>query len=603
MLHGHGRYLVAATGDKALAAPNATRRYGAIANQSAVSLQGASVGTAFGKNYTVGILEKIFGRRATSETIREVCRDAYYYDSVMGGCADLMCDLPFSDFSLAGLSDREQLETYLTSLEQMRIKSLLPVIALDYLVDGAFLGVLSFSERDRIFTSMVPQDLNQAELTHSPIFGHTPMVDVKIPREHQLFINSKDPRAEQLTKDLPQWFVREVKKGGQLQLNPEVTVYIPRRTLSSNPEGVSYFSRCLPIFLIEKALLHGTLEQAYRRQRAILHITAGDEDWEPNDDELTNISNLFQKADQDPIGAIVSTRQGINPTELLSGGQFWRYDESYSQFTEIKMRALGISDALLSGDATWATLDQSLSVFIQSLKAFRDVIVRRLFYEKIFPYIAHQNGYRRDERTIEVTSRRRPLNPILERELADGRKELYASFGQEPITTFAQYNPEDYFIPAIDWHNKLRPEADEAYLALLGTLREAGIPIPMRLMAAAAGQQMEEILGGLDQDVKDAEQIAQYREQMAQFQPQEEEEGGGAFASGQMPLKRVGMAKRNFEIPSKLSRKGQAVAEEQIHKHAAPILARVARKENARERAHAAASREARRSEIYGRLD
>ena len=131
-----------------------------------------------------------------------------------------MCDLPFSDFSLAGLSNREQLETYLTSLEQMRVKSLLPVIALDYLVDGAFLGVLSFSERDKIFTSMVPQDLNQAELTYSPIFGHTPMVDVKIPRETQMFINSKDPRAEQLTKDLPQWFVREVKKGGQLQLNP-----------------------------------------------------------------------------------------------------------------------------------------------------------------------------------------------------------------------------------------------------------------------------------------------------------------------------------------------------------------------------------------------
>ena len=264
------------------------------------------------------------------------------------------------------------------------------------------------------------------------------------------------------------------------------------------------------------------------------------------------------------------------------------------------MRALGISDALLSGDATWATLDQSLSVFIQSLKQFRDIIVRRLFYEKIFPYIAHQNGFRRDERNQLVTGRQ-SVNPILERELPNGQREIYAAVQRErPMHLFSAFNPEDYYIPQIDWHNKLRPEADEAYLALLGTLKEQEIPVPMRIYAAAAGQQMDELLGGLDQDVKDMERIHQYREQMAQFQPQEEEEG--AFASGKLPLKRVGIAKRNFEVPSRLSRKGREVAEEQVHKHAAPILARVARRENAREIAHAAASRESRRSEIYGDL-
>ena len=366
------------------------------------------------KNFSAGVLEKLFGRRSTPETLREICRDAYYYDPIMGGCADLMCDLPFSDFSLAGLADREQLETYLTSLEKMRIKSLLPVVALDYLVDGAFLGVLSFDPSDKIFTSMIPQDLNQAEIVQSPVFGHTPLVDIKIPREMQAFLSSSDPRAVKLNKDLPDWLRNEASKSNKIQLQPDVTVYIPRRTLSSNPEGVSYFMRCIPVFLAEKALLQGTIEQAYRRQRAILHITAGDEDWEPNDDELANISNLFQKADMDPVGAIIATRQGINPSEILAGGQFWRYDESFESFTSIKMRALGVNDSILGADATWATLDQSLSIFVQSLKAFRDIIVRRLFYEKIFPYIAHQNGYTRDERNLEVSG---TLNRIEERKI------------------------------------------------------------------------------------------------------------------------------------------------------------------------------------------
>jgi hypothetical protein len=46
-------------------------------------------------------------------------------------------------------------------------------------------------------------------------------------------------------------------------------------------------------------------------KRSILHITAGEEDWQPSAEELTAITEMFMAASVDPLGAVITTRTGI----------------------------------------------------------------------------------------------------------------------------------------------------------------------------------------------------------------------------------------------------------------------------------------------------
>jgi hypothetical protein len=48
----------------------------------------------------------------------------------------------------------------------------------------------------------------------------------------------------------------------------------------------------------------------------MIHLEVGNERWEPTQEELDTIVKLFQKADLDPQGAILATRDGVKVTIL-----------------------------------------------------------------------------------------------------------------------------------------------------------------------------------------------------------------------------------------------------------------------------------------------
>jgi hypothetical protein len=141
--------------------------------------------------------------------------------------------------------------------------------------------------------------------------------------------------------------------GSAFDLDPDVTLYVPRRGLSGDDVGQSMYNRVILIHLLEKAILKGTIDLAHRRQKAILHITAGDSDWEPTAAQLMEITQSFLSADADPVSAVVATRNGVQTNEIRAGADFWSWDQISESTSNQKMRALGINDAFLSGDASW----------------------------------------------------------------------------------------------------------------------------------------------------------------------------------------------------------------------------------------------------------
>lgn len=279
-------------------------------------------------------------------------RDMYHHDPVAGCVVDLYSTLPFSEFTLSGGESR-YLAPYQEVIERLSFRTIFPQITVDYLVTGSFLGSMLFNKREKTFEDLMTHRADNATIKPLPFVSQDPIIEMTVAEEIRETLRSDSPRIEALRKRLGNEFIDKLLND-RMELDPLSTIYIPRKSFSFG-SGTSFFKRILPLFLIEKNLYRGTLIESGKRQRGIMHIQMGDGDqWEATPEDLEAALELFQNADADPLGAIVATRLGVMIDELRQGGDFWKITDIWDQTTQFKMRALGVGDAFLSGDANYS---------------------------------------------------------------------------------------------------------------------------------------------------------------------------------------------------------------------------------------------------------
>jgi hypothetical protein len=317
-------------------------------------------------------------------------------------------------------------------------------------------------------------------------------------------LHSTDERDIQVRDQLPEHYFETFEQQGTYKLNPLNTIFVPRRSSPYDYVGTSFLTRIVSFWALEKSLIESTVTNARRRTRAITHIKAGlDNIWEPTEEELEAISGLFIQADEDPVGAVVTTRTGVEASEVKAGADFWKLSDEWAFLTEGKMRALGISDAFLSGDATYNNMETALSVFMESLRTLRAYMDRRVFYEKIFATLARVHGFvKKDARTGGKSAR---IKPNL-----DYRKAM-------------KIPREDLLMPKIVWDKKLQPEGDMNFLEMLRTADEAGVPVTLKQWASGAGLNLEEMLEELTEDSEIRTKVAEWRKQFTGDSAMEQE--------------------------------------------------------------------------------
>ena len=460
----------------------------------------------------------------TEHVLHRVYKDIYYNDAVGGGCVDLMSMIPFSDFSLGGLtmknSDKPR-EQFMETINRLNTRSLLPGISTDYLVLGAHCSSLLYSRERRVFTDLMPHQPENLKVEPLPFFGQDPLLTVTFPPEVIEIIGRQgSKRLERLRQTLGKDLVAQIKKG-KLELDPLSTLFITRRTFSRTDKGTSFFRRILPIYLIEKNLFRGTLVESAKRQRGILHAQLGDgEEWIPTNQDFEFITDLLMSADSDPIGAIIATRSGIQIDEIRQGGEFWKVTDFSDSVLSMKLRALGISESFLSGEASWNTSDNGMVVFLDMIRSFREYITHALFYNKLFPLISLINGYTVKGDNIRIDSGL--INRIDSEEamfqLNDGSKLL---------------------IPTVQWAKQLKPEGDSAYVELLNTMTEKGVPVTLRAMAAAGGIDIEALLKQQEEDLDLRKRVAAYADKIKALAPAPaagEDDGGMSESSASTAL-------------------------------------------------------------------
>jgi hypothetical protein len=456
--------------------------------------------------------DPVLSNIATDESqFTKLYKDMYYFDPVAGSAVDLMSTLPFSEFTIGGVRDKKHLSVYQESVERLNLRSIFPELSVDYLVNGTFAASLLYNKDKRQFFDVMPHDIEQLDVQMLPFYGQDPIITAKFSESVRTLLGSSSKRMEGIRRKLGATIVEKLRQG-TLELDPISTIHIPRKTFTGS-DGVSWFKRILPLYLIEKNLYRGTLVESSRRQRGIMHLNLGDgAEWEPTPDDMDAITDLFMNADADPLGAIIATRLGVSVEEIRQGGDFWKITDIWDVTTQFKLRALGISETFLSGDATWSTMETSLTVFIESLRAYRDRLTRKMFYDKLFPLISLVNGL-----TVTRGGKVRVQDGLVNKSVEDVQELLQ--------------DGSKLLVPTVHWAKQLKPEGDINYLDILQRMTEAGVPVPLRAMAAAGGFNLDDLLKQRDDDIVTRTQVSEYMQEINKLSAGGGEDDGGMFAS------------------------------------------------------------------------
>lgn len=450
-----------------------------------------------------GMLEGIL--MEDEQVFQAIYEDIYQYDVSCGTTVDLRSTLVASGFTLTGLRDAE-LEIFQSSINRLSFPNVLPQIYLDMYVRGKFISTLLYNRDKKEFADQMVHSAKDCSILDNPLYGGKPAIKFRPPESVIQFFKDDSDHAKRVRSRMNPEMVSLLSNSGQVDLDDLLTAYVPRPSVTGKARGVSMFKRVVPIYILEKTLYRGTISESQRRQRAIMHIQAGSDNWTPVNAELQGLVSLFQQADLDPTGAIVATRNDVNVGDVRSGGDFWRWTDTIDQTSQYKLRAMGVSEAFISGESTYAAMEISLSVFLENLRSDRDYVTQEMFNGHILPLIAHTNDLVHDKRKKELG--------YAPRGNGKSRGRLTGNID------FDISDPSKYKLPRLNWDKSLRPEADTEYLQTLDTLTEKGIPISMAMYASAAGVSIEEILNHQEKDVALMKRVKDYNKAL-------EKVGGG----------------------------------------------------------------------------
>lgn len=408
-------------------------------------------------------------------------QDMYLYDTCVGSAVDLMSTFPFSTFQLRGLPEPE-LRPFQEACDRLNIETLLPKISISYLVHGFFAGSLIFDPRVNAFIDTLQHDPVQCRVFNNDFHNVDPEIHVNTSGSMKRMLASDSEYHQKYLQLLPPSFVDLLQQGSFI-LDPVATLYVARKTLPDRA-SISFLHRLLPIYFIEKTLFRGTLVEAHRRQRAITHVTAGDENWVPSPDELHEIVRMFQQAEMDPLGGWISTRNPVQATDIRQGGDFWKWTDVAGDMVPYKLRSMGLSEAFMNGDANYSAAEAAYSVFLETQDAYRTHLTAEVFYKKIFPLVAVTNELYKDEKGLKVQ------NSVMDF--------LFNSNSRANLKS-----------PELHWDKQLEANREENMFEMLELLSQQQVPIPMKMWTAAAGIDIETLLRELEEDKDLRERLKQ----------------------------------------------------------------------------------------------
>jgi len=482
--------------------------------------------------------------------LHRIWRRIYLQDPVAGPAVDLYRDIPWSDFQLTNINDKEIEHFYTDALNAINCVALLPQIAGEHLIMGKVIGALHMDDSKGYPTRVIIHDPDWIRVTTIPIPGFQPKLDIIPTPEMRAWASSKDERDVNAQQQV-QWLADMIKSGKEVPLAEDNSFYITRKTSPSDNVGASIYTRILMFVAYEKALVNSTIAATKRRMSEIRHITMGiDGEWSPIQDEMDAMTSLFMQADEDPVGAIVATRTGVTIAPVGGGTlkDIVKISDEWAFLSAGKLNSLGIAESLISGEGTISTTEQTLSIFLDRIKAQRDFFTHELIINKFLKPLAVKHGFVK-RTTAELNHK---------------------------IRVAKHHTNEDYVLPTVVYSKNLRPVADKDYLEILGIMEEKGIPVTVKTWAASAGFDLDNEVEQFEDDLERRKQMAAHKKKISEVAPEAAGQpgspggmgglggggglgemggglGGGMGDLGELPMGGAEGGEEPFELPTAAS--------------------------------------------------
>lgn len=464
--------------------------------------QGISVGNLFNRMAPVvdrlgrGTVVHDWIPQSTKEQ-NELARKIYMTDPVCGSAIDFYKEVPFGGIILGGMKDNKRLQFYEDALDALDLTRYMPFLAGDFLTIGRLITHLIFDSTKGYFTDLINHNSDWINITPSPIMGQEPLIDLMISPEHRKWATSTDPRVMEQKKSVSPKLIKLLASGSVIALPPENTIFVTRKMTTNDDIGTSIYIRVLVLLAIEYAYINSEVCGLRRRSAPITTATMGIENvWDPSPEEMQEMHDMLMATEEDPVGAKLVLRNGIDLNSFSGHSEIAKYGEQYGWLKEAKLQALGMNEAFASGEATLSYLESMLSLGMERIRNFRNFMTTEYILHGVVEPLARMHGhYKRSKAEID-----------------------------HRIRTSAK-NKQNLDLPTIEWTRSLKPGADRDYVDLLQTLEDKGIPITLRQWAQAGGYDIDESLHNLKADIELRSRIkSEWGDKKKKFVITEEEE-------------------------------------------------------------------------------
>jgi hypothetical protein len=334
--------------------------------------------------------------KADTKTQIKYWRMFYRDDAIAGPVVDTYCEMPLSDYRIAGKGvDGEIKTTYENMLEELNFISHINSVMVEFLVTGEAIPHL-FYDRDKGYwagwTMHKPENIDVID-THlvgvEPILTLTPDSD-ELKRLREFLTAMK-----KLEIEIPgQEFLNTLMRTKNAPLEPLCVSFIPRLSHAYDLRGTSLFSRLWRTFMFEDAVWAATIATAKRHAGPLKAVTLGDlaSGFIPDDDQVQSLIKAIAQAEADPH-AWVFVPPGTKFEAWGTVERMISIKNEYNVIEGIKLNALGVSKDVISGASTFASAQAGLQILMSRMLSFRTYIEEVYIYPKIFNIIAQVRGF------------------------------------------------------------------------------------------------------------------------------------------------------------------------------------------------------------------
>ncbi len=468
------------------------------------------------------------------QIMRYIVRDMYLYDPVTGCYVDQVSNMVYSDFTLS-CHDGKNVTKYSEVMEAMRIKTVAPATIRDFLVNGVILGLVQ--TKDNHYLPLRTFSTDDVTLRPNIMFGNSP--EVRLNYASAEAIGGFGAFGGMSSNVMPAPRISDMKEldertrkmlTGSTPLPDDRCIYVPRMMFSYDWQGFPFFTRLIPLWQFEKSMLRGTMAAAERRQGGIIHASMGSDEYPVTIEQLQAMATAIYETDLDPVTAILTTRHDVQIQEVAGSSDLWKWNDIADSITAHKLKGIGATESMLSGEMSWSSIDATMTVFIQNIRILRDYQTRCMMYEKVFPFIATREDLRKstvgreNAAPEEYTSRQQPL-------LRGPYDPLAGNFhwpesGNVRTIDGRSVDIRELDLPVMHYINNFRPEGDQNFLSMLQTLVETfHLPVPLRMIYAAGGLNLDDMLRHFSEEAKTRDELEKYQHIMGLDQPTTQEQG------------------------------------------------------------------------------